>query len=335
MPVVKEDKAPIKGVPPTPNTQHPTPKVVGWQGFTLSVPDDWDLTGFSGDESSGYVRVDDSEEQGIEIKWGTEPTKAKTEPDLNSRLETYFEALRRTARKKKLDLTTKETNAPKSVLRSERVVRGFQWVGDRKAYGTIWYCRTCRRVVIVQVLGHPSGRGSLGTVAEEVLGSLSCHGEDPAWRTWALYDMHTEIPACYTLVSQQLMNVYLRLSFAHKAERLSVEQWGIANVSRRGEYLDQWIAINAKAELRQARYIEGEGEVNGHPALLLAGGLAFGMPMAQIPQQLSRFQMPATRFSATAWECGESNKVYLVESLHTSRSKDIVVEIVRRTRCHS
>ncbi|MDX1933878.1 MAG: hypothetical protein SFU56_14865 [Capsulimonadales bacterium] len=310
------------------------PKPIGWQGFTLDVPEEWDLTGFSGDETSGYLRVDDSEEQGAEIKWVTEPAKAKKAPELDARLETYFGALRRTARKKKIDLTTKEVAPPKSVLRDDRTVKGFQWVGDRKAFGAIWFCQTCKRVVIVQVLGHPSGRGSLGTVANEILGSLRCHGDDPAWRIWALYDLYTEIPATFTLVGQQLMNVYLRLSFAHRAERLSVEQWAIANISRRDEYLDRWLTINSKAELTQARYAAAEGEAQGHPALILSGGLGIGLPWMQVPQQLSRFQVPATRFSAVAWECAESNKVYLVEGFRTFRSGDSVAEVARRTRCH-
>ena len=89
---------------PTPNTQHPIPKLVGWQGFTLSVPATWDLTGFSGEEASGYLRIDDSEEQGTEIKWATERAKAKHEPNLGERREAYFDALRKTARKKKIDL---------------------------------------------------------------------------------------------------------------------------------------------------------------------------------------------------------------------------------------
>ena len=188
--------------------------------------------------------------------------------------------------------------------------------------------------MIAQVLGHSSGRGSLGTVAEQVLGSLKCHSDEVGWRTWALYDLHTQIPSDYTLVSQQLMNVYLRLSFVRNAERLSVEQWAIADVSRRGEYLDQWLAINSKAEMAQATYTASEGEAQGHPALVLAGGLALGTPLVQIPQALSRFQWPATKFSATAWECEESNKVYLVQGLRTSHGTDFVGEIARRTLCH-
>jgi hypothetical protein len=190
-------------------------RVVGWQGFTALVPDDWDLTGFSGTDQSGYLRVDDSAEQGLEIKWATEPKKAKGVPDVSVRRESYFRALRQTAKKKKLDLETKDSAAPRPVLRPERTAAGFTWVGDRKAIGAIWHCAACRRTVIAQVLGARSGRGGLSGVAESVLGSLRCHGEEDGWRTWALYDLVTQVPSGWKLETQQLMNVYLRLQFTH------------------------------------------------------------------------------------------------------------------------
>ena len=52
-------------------------RLIGWQGFTVFVPDDWDLTGFSGDYDNGYFRVDNGEEMGLEVKWGTESGKNK------------------------------------------------------------------------------------------------------------------------------------------------------------------------------------------------------------------------------------------------------------------
>ena len=311
-------------------------KTIGWQGFTLDVPDAWDLTGFSGDETDGYLRIDDSEEQGVEVKWGTESAKAKSEPDPSARLESFFGTLEKTAKKRKLPLTTKETDAPKTVRQPERNAQGFQWVGDRKAVGAIWYCRTCRRVVIAQVLGNTSGHGLTGR-AETILGTLQCHSADPEWRTWALYDLHTEVPSSYRLESQQLMNVYLRLTFAHRdsrAARLSVEQWSVANVARKDEYLDTWLSLNTKAEMAHAQYAADEDTINGHPALALTGSPKFGTPWVEVVKQALRFERPATKFSAIAWECEPSNKVYLVEAMRPGRVPDPVSEMARRTRCH-
>ena len=152
---------------------------------------------------------------------------------------------------------------------------------------------------------------------------------------WSLYDLYTEVPSEYKLASQQLMNVYLRLSFLCKTSRLSVEQWSLASVARRDAYLDAWLRANAKAELHEARYEESETEAHGHPALQLTGGLVFGMPIANAVKQVSRLELPPTRFSAVAWECDVSNRVFLVESLRTRKAADPVDAVVARTRCHA
>lgn len=310
-------------------------RIIGWQGFTLETPESCDLTGYSGDFKSGYFRVDDSEELSVEIRWGTESERSKKEPDPEARRDTYFQSLQKEARKKKLSVQTKESDAPKRTQRPERLVSGFTWTGDKKAYGVAWYCRTCRRMTLAQVMGPRSGKSGIGNTAEAILGSIVCHSDDPEWRVWAIYDLQTQIPAEYDLVSQQLMNVYLRLTFARGAARLSVEQWSLANVARRGAYLDLWLAANAKGEMRQARYTVDETETQGHPAIALTGGPAFGTPMMELMKQASRMQMPATRFSAQAWECEDSNKLYLIEGMRTFRGRDWVGDVVRRTLCHT
>lgn len=310
-------------------------KLLGWQGFETRVPDDWDLTGFSGTDDAGYFRADDSDEHGLEVKWATEPKKAKATPDVEVKRESYFRGLRQTAKKKKLTVETKAVDAPRGVLRSDRTASGFTWNSDRKAIGAVWHCRTCRRTVIMQVLGPRSGKGGLSTIAQDVLGSFECHGADPAWRTWALYDLVTQVPADYKLVAQQLMNVYLRLQFAHKTARLTIEQWSLATMARRDAYLDVWLANNSKGEITKARYVTDEGVMNGHATLDLSGGPAFGLPMLEAAREVTRLQRPATRFSARAWECEPGNKIYAVQALRPRRMPDVVHDIAARTRCHN
>ncbi len=310
-------------------------RLIGWQGFTVDVPEDWDLTGFSGTDESGYLRIDDGAEQGLEVKWATAPKKMKTPPDVTVRRESYFRALRQTARKKRIDLETKEVDAPRPVLRPDRAAAGFTWTGDRKAIGAVWYCQTCRRTVIAQVLGARSGKGGLSGIAAEVLGTLRCHNDDAEWRTWALYDLVTEVPAEYKLVSQQLMNVYLRLQFAKGTARLTVEQWSLASMARRDSYLDVWLQANSRGDVREARFMTDEGETHGHPALKLVGGPALGRPMVTVAREALSLRRPATRFGAVAWECEPGNKIYALQLMRPARVRDVVSEVAERTRCHT
>lgn len=311
------------------------PKRIGWQGLTFQAPESWDLTGFSGDFREGYLRADDSEQQGIEIKWATESPRAKTPPDVAARRRVYLNSLRAAARKKKVAFEEREQDPPRGMLRPERTrVEGFAWTGDRKAIGAVWHCATCRRVVIAQVLGAPSGRGGLVGLAEAVLGTVACHDAEPGWRVWALYDLIAQVPSSFTLVVPQLMNVYLRLSLARGTDRLTIEQWALANVARRGAYLDEWVRRNARGELAEMRCDAREARVGDHPAVAFSGGPALGMPMARAAREAMRLQRPATRFQALAWECEASNKIYLVESLRPASAPDALEEVAQRIRCH-
>jgi hypothetical protein len=312
-------------------------RLIGWQGFTVRVPENWDLTGFSGTDESGYLRVDDGEEQGLEIKWATEPKKAKSPPDIEVRRESYFRALRQTAKKKRIDLETREADAPRGVVQPERTATGFTWIGDRKGIGALWYCARCRRTVIAQVLGAPSGRGGLSGVAADILASLQCHGEEEGWRTWALYDLHTEVPSDWKLAGQQLMNVYLRLNFTRGkgVSRLTVEQWSLANVARKNTYLDVWLTSNSRSEIGRARYTAEAGEIHGHALLDLSGGPKPGLPMLDVVREALRFHWPATRFRAQSWECEASNKIFSIQEMRAMRVPDVVPEIAARTHCHS
>ena len=309
-------------------------KRLGWQGFVLRTPADWDLTGYSGSFGEGYLRADDSDAMGIEIKWGTESARSKRPPDLDDRRATFLASLRKAARKKRVDFDARKMEGDRGVQRADRDALGFQWTGDRKAFGALWHCRTCRRVVIAQVLGETSGRKGLAGVAESVLGSLACHGDDPQWQLWSLYDLEVSVPSRYQLSSAQLMNVYLKLAFVHGTARLSVEQWAAASVARGDAYLDLWLAANSKSEIARARYRVDEVQACGHVGVRMDGGLAIGMPMWEAVREVSSLRWPATRFSAEAWECAQSNKIYAVQSMRPRRDDDPVSGVVARMRCH-
>ncbi|MBC7806369.1 MAG: hypothetical protein H7145_09475 [Akkermansiaceae bacterium] len=317
--------------------------MIGWQGYTMRVPDDWDLTGYSGTQETGYFRADDGENLSVEIKWATEkqpvsllPWAGRSPvrvPNVEVRRESYFRLLRESGKKKKIAVTTKDADPPKGVLRDhdERTAAGFTWSGDKRGIGAVWYCAYCHRVTIAQVTGDISGKGGIIGAADMVIGSLGCHDFEPGKRVWAIYDLRTEIPSDFALTAAQLMNVYLRLSFARSTTRLSVEQWAVANVARKEAYLDDWVAANAKGELTEARYTVSETEVSGKAAVAYNGGPGFGQPMLDVIRDITRFHKPATRFSGLAWEDEAANKIYLVQSRRPKSEPDPVPVVAAQT----
>jgi len=323
---------------PTPSAQRgPKARLVrflGWQGFEVETPEDWELTGYSGTFDEGYFRADDGDALGLEVKWSTPKGRAAATVDLSARRDAYLSSLRKAARRRKVEFDEAEGAVPKGLDRDDRTAVGFSWSADRKANGALWRCATCGRVVMAQVLGEPSGRKGFAGVSQAVLAGLNCHGADPAWRRWSLYGLDAWAPSEYALLSAQLMNVYLRLTFERGTARLSVEQWSAADAARGGRWLDQWLSDNSRGELAKARTVSEESQVHGHPAVRLAGGLAVGMPMLEAVREASALRAPATRYHGVGWECVESNTVHLVQSLRAPRVMDPVPAVVERLRCH-
>jgi hypothetical protein len=311
------------------------PRLLGWQGFSVATPDDWDLTGFYGTFAEGYLRADDSDALAVEIKWSTPKGRSAKSIDLVDRRNAFLSALRKAARKRRHEFKESEEEALRGTVRADRQAVGFSWSADRKARGVLWHCRTCGRVAMAQVLGDPSGRKGFSSVADTVLSSITCHGANSDTDHWSLYDLSVDIPKGFELLSAQLMNVYLRLTFQQGTARLSVEQWGAANVARGDRFLDEWLASNSRAEIRRARYAVEATEVAGHPAVRLAGGVALGGPMVDIVREAASLRIPATRFSAVGWECPESNKIHAVQAIRPARFPDPVARVAASVRCHA
>ncbi len=314
-------------------------KVAGWQGVTAQVPPDWNLVGYGGDAKTGNLRLDSGDAQGgalgLELRW-SEPKGKFTDALLEKRLEPFFGAIVKAARKQKA-LAKTESHAVTDDRFPERdAQRAFGWRTDRTGVGRIWHCKECGRMCIAQVVGQP-GRDFTAT-ANDVLASLRCHPAEIGWRTWALYDLVTQVPADYALKGQpQLMNVYLQLVFQNgqSLDTLTVEQWGMAGTQLRGAYLDEWFRGKNAALETTLRYAPSEAEAHGHPALELLGrrgGVHYWV--GQVPAQLAKLQRPALHFAAVLWECPESNKITLVQSQSRRPQPELVREVVARTVCH-
>ncbi|BDI31959.1 hypothetical protein CCAX7_40100 [Capsulimonas corticalis] len=314
-------------------------KRVGWQGVTANTPDAWNLAAYGGDARVGNIRIDNGETagnavMGVEIRW-SRPKKALSAADLEKRLDQYLTSVDKGAKKQKLSADTK--SKPLEDRRFPvRTARSFHWRVDRKGVGRIWHCAECGRLMIAQVVG--AAKGDFQHLAHDVLASLECHSADPAWRPWSLYDLHTEVPADFTLKGKpQLLNIYVQLAFerAGTTDLVTVEQWGVASVQLRNAYLDEWFQEKNSAQESSLRYQSEETTIHGHTALAMTGrrwGLTYWG--AQAIPQLTRLQLPAIHYAARIWECPETNKIFLIQSYTRRLDPTLVDRIVERTVCH-
>ncbi len=334
----------LPDAPPAPNQDPPRAprpgwKLAGWQGLTLWTPPAWNLAAYSGDKRTGSLRMDNGEPAssaavGVEARW-SQAAGRLTQAELEKRLERYFASIAKQARRKKIAVASHSKPLPDAHRPERGAQRAFSWSADRKGTGRIWHCGECGRLVIAQVTGAAGGASS---VASDILASLECHPPDPQWHLWSLYDLLTQVPTDFALQGKpQLMNIYVQLLFGRgqTLDRVSVEQWGVANVQLRGAYLNEWFRRKNAAQEATLRYDEQESEAHGHPALLLTGrraGLVYWAGQA-VPQ-LAKLQRPAVHFAACVWECPDSNKIHLVQSFTRRPEPELVAEIVARTPCH-
>ncbi|MDR3709786.1 MAG: hypothetical protein P4L33_15935 [Capsulimonadaceae bacterium] len=316
-------------------------QVIGWQGISISVPADWSLTGFGGDARSGSMRLDSARADsktvpiGLEVRW-LQQKKTPNAQQIGQRLKELLAAVEKTAKREKTTAETWSGECVENVAQERPAQLAFRWKAGSAASGRIWYCATCGRVVIVQVYGRGGPR--FLEHATQILDSIGCHGTEIGWRSWALYGLETSAPATYTLSGQQVMNIYLQLSFRQEKaeETLSIEQWSLANVQLKGQYLDEWFAVKAGSSLANVDYEKIEDEVAGHSALRMTGrrgGIIYWLSDGL--RDLIRFRMPATYYDALLWECPESNKAYLVQTFSRSSQQALVRDIADRTRCHA
>ncbi len=216
----------------------------GWAGIQLEIPKNWELSGLSGDERNGYLRLDDDQMPRLEIKWAQ--TRRK-KPDLHATLDEYFKLIRKTY-KKGTDLAFRRnvTLIKEPEFLEDCTVLGFSWKGSIRANGLIFYTHSQRngenlsrgrklmlklrrqkkRIIIVQVMGRlkenwrPTVLRIFQSIAERI---------DTQNTLWSAYGLQMTVPKEYKLERQKLLSGYLLFSFVAKRAPSFVRSAGKAN----------------------------------------------------------------------------------------------------------
>lgn len=273
----------------------------------------------SGDEKGGYFRVDSTGALALEAKWSSAPKSV----DLRAKLEVYLNDLRRKARKRKASFEYKVKSKDAGMLT-------FSWRSDRKAQGRLWRCDECRRIIIAQVSGSPSD--DVSNIASAVLPTIEDHSED-GWRTWAMYDLIAEVPPGYRLEKHQLMSGYIQLLFRKGVNRLLIERWGLANIALKKDSLREWFAERVVHDLRPYRYSIQEVEFENEAGIQVTGRRAGIRQALRSACEFLMLRRPAVRLDGYVWVCEDSNKIYSVQSMHSSK-EDVLDGVLERVECH-
>jgi hypothetical protein len=302
--------------------------VIGWQGYTLTVPDDWTIAGIGGDHQEGYLRLDGPDMPRCELKWFADKASA----DISSAVETYLKDLTRKRRRRDPKVTVhRDTRLLGKRRGSRSQLECFGWESDRQALGAAWRCTTCGRTTIAQVLG-PLDE-PLEELAQEVLLSVTDHPRE-GWTTWSAYGLTCEVPEEFVLDGQRMMAGLIELNFALETERISILRWGMASVALANTNLLDWSKKELAKRLKTWDCRYEETEIHGHAAIAVAGD------PAPLPARVKRFVFHCLRkpYGSNArvhvWHCEPEKKIHAIECIIDDSRLDLPEELSRRIPCH-
>ena len=341
--------------------------VFGWAGIELEIPTTWELSGLSGDQKTGYLRLDDAEMPRLELKWAH--TRRK-KPDLHATLDEYFKLIRKTYKKgTELSFRRNVNLIKEEEFFKGRTVLGFSWKGSIRANGLIFH--TGKRITIVQVMGRL--KENWRPTVLRVFESITDRGDAPL-TLWSAYGLKLGVPKEYKLERQKLLSGYLLFTFVAKPVRfqsavrfaklasnrlqkngsiedldtsspdqgrLSVERYGPAEVML-SDYKDTPNPLESWFRAKYAKAIRGYGfEVTSHidsedERLTLVGQqtrLYDGVPLTPVLtlDKLSK----RTTLVFHLWRCNQSNRIYVIQSIGSTDGRSTVQKVAESIESHS
>jgi hypothetical protein len=269
-------------------------RTFGWQGITLTLPQNWRLHMTQGGYDSGYVRLADEETLRLEMRWETGPTDSPA----GSTAETYLAKLRKKARKSGLELKV-ERDLPLAAPTDN--VECYRWVADRQALAMVSRCSECNRTVHIHLLGEPDE--GLRNLARTVFASLRDH-PDGEWAQWAFHDLAFHSPVVLQPAHQGLQTGAVRMRFGGWLTRMEFVRASLAQVVLRRKSLEDWFADFYEKELKRRSWQTEPATVHGHPGLRLEGRpwlLVNPMRLLGRPRVLR----------GRCWHCQETNRIFI------------------------
>ena len=331
--------------------------VFGWAGTQLEIPRTWELSGLSGDERSGYLRLDDAEMPRLELKWAH---TRKKKPDLHATLDEYFKLIRKNYKRgPELSFRRNVTLIKEPEFFEGRNVIGFSWKGGVRANGLIFHAG--KRITIVQVMGRlkENWRPMVLRIFRSIRTSINASingGSNASHTLWSAYGLALSVPNEYKLERQKLLSGYLLFAFVAKSsrlrhlipaakgvplfterQRLSVERYGPAEVMLgdfKAESNPSLTPLEAWFRAKYAKAIRGYGfEVTARTDtddeyLTLIGQqsrLYDSVPFSPV-LALDKVSKRAT-LAFHLWQCYQSNRIYVIQFVGGADAEGTVQQV--------
>lgn len=299
----------------------------------METPSEWSVGAVNGDRASGYLRVDDAEMPRLEIRW--EP--ARGEEPIDRVVNRYLSTLiKKSGRKTPAVKVRRGLSLLKPKPQHEtdgQTVECFHWrfEGDEpvQAYGLLWRCETCGRIVFVQVLGRAGE--TIQPVAARVLNSLRDHPADDT-AVWAVYGMRIEVPVAYTLKSHQFLTGRIVLRFSDGHADLEIERLSLAEMHLEDRGFAGWFSSTNPGGVERQETAEDE---SWRHKIIVATGVMPDPATANRRLKWLPWRRPKIRcFCRCGWHCPQGNKLYTVHRVSDAADRAHILSIAKSCVCH-
>ncbi|MEE2657931.1 MAG: hypothetical protein VX733_05455 [Candidatus Latescibacterota bacterium] len=314
----------------------------GWQGISLSVPEEWNLGRVDGDWKSGYARLDNAEMVRAEVEWREAPQRATRLP-ISEIVDRYLDKLESKARKAGLDF---EIERKARFLSDKRWLEGteyetFIWEADYRAHNLARICRDCGRIVLLRLLSRTDEPvATVRDLANRVFRSLQDHPTHPGGHSqWSLYGLNFYTLEDYKLSEQELKSGHIKLTFeaaGRGGHVCRVHRVSMAQTLLNKTDLATWYPTFFRKDLRDFNIEIREVEVRGHNGLLVSGA-----PKGRWRQILRPLPLvnprPRRHLTTAVWHCPESNRICVVDHLYKKRDDEgsVVAAMSQDYVCHA
>src|SRR5262249_49761615 len=123
------------------------------------------------------------------------------------------------------------------------------------------------------------------------------------------------------------------LEFARGAERIMIDRWGLANMTKKKFTLPEWLQNSALVNLK--RMSEEECEIEqGHTVFRYTGKLNLPGKLRALREARGSLRRFPSGYIGVIWEWEEKNRIFAVQVFHRRDSEDLWNEVFRRCVCH-
>jgi len=291
---------------------------LGWQGFGVEHPADWELNRVRGSRRSTYLALDDGDRVRLEVNWRPIGSKVSMEKIVDKQMKTLTKA----AGRRKLDL---------QLDRGGRIgrVKGFEyecfkWTADVGACELVARCKECGRVMLLRVLG--SGKEPPTEDARHVFSSLVCYCGKDAER-WGTFGLDVEIPTRFELEQSSLRAGVSQLTFSDRRIELRVSRASMGRAILEEKKMVAWCEEHLGQLLRPFDVAWVEESFRGH--IGYRGG---GEPRSN--KRLLGIFRSRRRFGAYCFYCEPTDKIFVVSGDGAGDVDELVDTVRKGLICH-